>query len=163
MEKGGTPLPAKGGGGVAKKGEPEKESIIEINKKKKQESTCLCLCLCFWRVGVISHRALQPLFKISYRLWVAFEQCTLCQIHQKKFRGQTHPFFLAVQNSSIGDLVTDSLTHWVRDLLKNTTTGWPKRLVTLETFDQGDEETWPHQKKDNDKDKDKYKDNDKDN
>ena len=33
-------------------------------------------------------------------------------------------------------------------------------FVTLETFDQGDGETWPDQKKDIDKDKDK--DNDKD-
>ena len=37
-----------------------------------------------------------------------------------------------------------------------------ERLVTLETCDQSDEETWPDQKKDNDKDKDKDKDNDKD-
>ena len=36
------------------------------------------------------------------------------------------------------------------------------RLVTFETFDQGDEETWPDQQKDNDKDKYKDKDNDKD-
>ena len=35
------------------------------------------------------------------------------------------------------------------------------RLVTFETFDQSDEETWPDQKKDNDKDK--YTHNDKDN
>ena len=39
---------------------------------------------------------------------------------------------------------------------------WPKRLVTFETFDQSDKETWPDQKKDNDKDKYKDKDNDKD-
>ena len=36
------------------------------------------------------------------------------------------------------------------------------RLVTFETFDQSDEETWPDQEKDNDKDKCKDKDNDKD-
>ena len=33
--------------------------------------------------------------------------------------------------------------------------------MTYETFDQGDEETWPDQQKDDDKDK--YKDNDRDN
>ena len=27
------------------------------------------------------------------------------------------------------------------------TTEWPKRLVTFETFDQSDEETWPDQKR----------------
>ena len=62
--------------------------------------------------------------------------------------------------------MTLSLTHWVskwvRDLLKNTTTEWPETLVTFETFDQSDEETWPDQQKDNDKDKYKDKYNDKD-
>ena len=72
-------------------------------------------------------------------------------------------FFSCPADSSIGDLVTDWLTEWVRDLLKNTPTEWPQRLVTFETFDQSDEGTWPDQKKDNDKDKDKYKYNDKDN
>ena len=33
-----------------------------------------------------------------------------------------------------------------------------QRLVTFETFDQGDEETWPDQPKDHDKDKDNDKD-----
>ena len=55
--------------------------------------------------------------------------------------------FSCTADSSIGDLVTDSLTDWVRDLLKNTTTEWPQRLVTFETFDQSYEETWPDQKK----------------
>ena len=72
--------------------------------------------------------------------------------------------FLAVQNSSIGDLVT----HWLTDSL--TVLYWlrykerPQRPVTFETFDQSDEETWPDQQKDNDKDKykDKYKDKDND-
>ena len=41
-------------------------------------------------------------------------------------------------------------------------TEWPYRLVTFETLDQSDEETWPDQKKYNDKDKYKDKDNDKD-
>ena len=36
-----------------------------------------------------------------------------------------------------------------------------QRLVTFETFDLGDEERWPDQKRDNDKDR--YKDKDKDN
>ena len=49
--------------------------------------------------------------------------------------------FLAVQNSSIGDLVahslTQSLTHSLRVLLLLTL----QRLVTFETFDQSDEET----------------------
>ena len=56
--------------------------------------------------------------------------------------------FLAVQNSSIGDLVTHSLTHSVTDSLTEGTftfdiTDRPKRLATVETFDQSDEETWP--------------------
>ena len=38
----------------------------------------------------------------------------------------------------------------------------PCKLVTFETFDQSDEETWPDQKKDYDKDKYEDKDNDKD-
>ena len=38
----------------------------------------------------------------------------------------------------------------------------PKRPVTIETFDQSDEETWPDQQKDNNKYKDNDKDNDKD-
>ena len=37
-----------------------------------------------------------------------------------------------------------------------------KILLTFETFDQSDEETWPDQQKDNDKDRDNDKDNDKD-
>ena len=37
-----------------------------------------------------------------------------------------------------------------------------QRLVTFETFDQSDDETWYDPKKDNDKDNDKEKDNDKD-
>ena len=43
--------------------------------------------------------------------------------------------------------LTHSLSEWVRHLLKNTTTEWPQRLVTLKTFNQRDEETWPDQKK----------------
>ena len=34
--------------------------------------------------------------------------------------------------------------------------------MTVETFNQSDEKTWPSQKNDNDKDKYKHKDNDKD-
>ena len=49
-----------------------------------------------------------------------------------------------------------------QNLSPRATLEWPWRLVTLETFDQGDEETWPDQKKDNDKDKYKDKDNDND-
>ena len=51
--------------------------------------------------------------------------------------------FLAVQNSSIGDLVTDSLT----DSLSHSRTftfdikEQPERLVTFQTFHQRDEET----------------------
>jgi len=55
--------------------------------------------------------------------------------------------FSCPADSSIGDLVTHWLTEWVRDLFKNTTTEWPQRRVTFETFDQSDEETWPEQKK----------------
>ena len=72
--------------------------------------------------------------------------------------------FLAVQNSSIGDLVCPlvrPLGTTNNQSLQNSTE-WPERLVTFETFDQSDEETWPDQKKDNDKDKYKDKDNDKD-
>ena len=47
--------------------------------------------------------------------------------------------FSCPANSSIGDLVTHSLTHSLRDLLKNTTTDLPQRLVTFETFNQSDE------------------------
>ena len=43
--------------------------------------------------------------------------------------------FLAVHNSSIGDLVTNSLTDSVRTLLIDI------QRVTFETFDQNDEET----------------------
>ena len=54
--------------------------------------------------------------------------------------------FLAVHNSSIGDLVT----HWLTDsLLLLTYKEQPKRLVTFEKFDQSDEETWPEQHFDN--------------
>ena len=66
--------------------------------------------------------------------------------------------FLAVQNSSIGDLVTHSLTDWGYLLLLR----YKERLLTFETFDQSDEETWPDQEKDNDKDNYKDRDNDKD-
>ena len=47
-------------------------------------------------------------------------------------------------------------------IVKNTTREHSERIVTLLTFDQSDEETWPDQQKDNDIDKDKYKDKDKD-
>ena len=47
-----------------------------------------------------------------------------------------------------------------KTLLKNTTKEHSERLVTLETCDQSDKETWPDKQKDNDDDKDKYKDND---
>ena len=70
--------------------------------------------------------------------------------------------FSCPADSSIGDLVTHSLSEWVSDLFKNTTNERPQRLVSFETFDQSDEETWPDPKKDNDKDKYKDKDNDKD-
>ena len=48
-------------------------------------------------------------------------------------------------------------------MLKNTAIQHSERLVTLETCDESDEETWPDQQKDNDKDKDNDNDNDKDN
>ena len=76
--------------------------------------------------------------------------------------------FLAVQNSSWGDLVRLSvpwLVGWSgttnNQSLHNTTEG-PQRLVTFETFDQSDDGTWSDQQKDNDKDKAKEKDNEKD-
>ena len=49
--------------------------------------------------------------------------------------------FLAVQNNSIGDLVTDLLTEWLLILTL-------QRLVTFETFDQSDEVTWSDHKTD---------------
>ena len=59
--------------------------------------------------------------------------------------------------------------QWQRQIhLENTFKEQSQRLVTLETFDQSDEGTWPDQQKDNDKDKckgndkDKCKENDKD-
>ena len=51
--------------------------------------------------------------------------------------------FLAVQNSSIGDLVTHSLTQWLRHLLFFDIKERPYRPVTFETFDHSDEETGP--------------------
>ena len=61
----------------------------------------------------------------------------------------------------IGDLVTHSLTDYYT-LLKNTTTQHSEGLVTLETFDESDEETRQDQQKDNDKDNDNDKDRDND-
>jgi len=55
-----------------------------------------------------------------------------------------------------------------KDLLLFDIKGRPWRLVTCETYDQSDEETWPDQPKDNysnndkDKDKDKYIDHERD-
>ena len=46
-------------------------------------------------------------------------------------------------------------------MLKNTIIQHSERLVTLETCDESDEETWPDQPKDYDKDNDKDKPNDK--
>ena len=73
-------------------------------------------------------------------------------------------WFLAVHNSSKGDLVTHWVTDSVTDSLTFTfdITEWPKRLATFETFVQIHEKTWHDQKIDKDKDKDKDKDNDKD-
>ena len=45
--------------------------------------------------------------------------------------------------------------------LENTAKEQSLRLLTFETFDQGDEKTWPDQQKDNGEDKDNDKDNDK--
>ena len=89
----------------------------------------------------------ETFIKSRYRIW---RNCCHTQMH----RGtqNMNKIFSSPADSSIGDSL--------RDLLKNTTIEWPQKLVTLETFDQGDEETWPDQKKDNDKNKDK--DNDKD-
>ena len=57
--------------------------------------------------------------------------------------------FSCPQDSSIGDLVTNWLTHW--HIVENTTIQHSERLVTLVI----DEETWPDQQKENDNDKDK--------
>ena len=45
--------------------------------------------------------------------------------------------------------------------LENTFKERSLRLLTFETFDQGDEKTWPDQQKDNDEDKDNDKVNEK--
>ena len=76
--------------------------------------------------------------KIIYQIWQE-----ICHISVFK---NIYAVFSCPADSSIGDLVTHSLTEWVREFFKNTTTEWPWRLVTLEIFDQGDEETWPDQK-----------------
>ena len=55
--------------------------------------------------------------------------------------------FLAVHNRSIGDLVTNWLTQSLTFTFDITER--PKRLVTFETFDQSDQETWPDQHFDN--------------
>jgi len=76
---------------------------------------------------------------------------------------RTSPF-LAVQNSSIGDLVP-CLVGWsvtTNNQSLHNITEWPQRLVTFETFDQSDEGTWLDQQKGKDKDKDKDNDKDKD-
>ena len=67
---------------------------------------------------------------------------------------KTGKCFLAVQNSSIGDLVTHWVTDWLTVLLLLRYKERPERPVTFETFDQSDEETWPDQQKNNYKDKD---------
>ena len=73
--------------------------------------------------------------------------------------------FLAVQtrvrDSSIPTPVTHSLTHY-KEVLLFDIKEQPKRLVTFETYDQSDYETWPEQKKYHYKDKYKDIDNDKD-
>ena len=51
---------------------------------------------------------------------------------------ENYSLFLAVQNSSIGDLL---VTHSVTVLLLLTYKERPQRLVTFETFDQIDEES----------------------
>ena len=55
--------------------------------------------------------------------------------------GYINVSFLAVQNSSIGDLVTHSLTESLTVLLLLRYKERPQRPVTFETFDQSDEET----------------------
>ena len=47
-------------------------------------------------------------------------------------------------------------------MLKNTSRQYFERIVTLETCDESDGETWPDQQKDNDKDNDNDKDQDND-
>ena len=120
--------------------------------------------------------------RITYRsvigttTWVcSFNLTSLFTVTYKSVNG-TKPailfIFLAVQNSSIGDLVTDSLTHstftfdlqratqetrdlwdiwseWWGDMtwLRMTYQEQSLRLATIETFDQCDEETWPDWKR----------------
>ena len=58
--------------------------------------------------------------------------------------------------------VTEWVTEWVTlSILEHMTSHWLSEsnqgdLWPLETFDQGDEETWHDQKKDKDNDKEKY-------
>ena len=55
------------------------------------------------------------------------------------------------------------MTNTMTNNLENTLKECPWRLVTFETFDQSDEDTWTDQQKNNDKDNDSDNDNDKDN
>ena len=72
----------------------------------------------------------------------------LCLVSWKTQQPGDFVAFLAVQNSSIGDLVT----HWLSHSLTHSLSHWllllpykeqSLRLATIETFDQSDEETWP--------------------
>ena len=71
------------------------------------------------------------------------------------------PAFFSCPDESLRQLYTYPC-HYIQGPFTFWHTEWPQSLVTFETFDQSDEETWPDQKKYNDKDKCKYKDNDKD-
>ena len=65
--------------------------------------------------------------------------------------------FLAVQTVSETALYLPPVPDY-KDLLLFYIEEWPERLVTFETYDQSDKETWPDQKKYHDKDKDNDKD-----
>ena len=75
-----------------------------------------------------------------------FDQLCICMINCD---------FLAVQNCLIEaplPLVGPSSNTNNQSL--HNTTEWPQRLVTFETFDKSDEETWPDPQKDKEEDED---------
>ena len=97
---------------------------------KSEKVTCLA---CWIYTGTLWHKELlSELTERRLGMWVVYIHIEHC----------VHYVFSCPADSSIGDLVTHWVTEWVRDLLKNTTTEWPQRFATLETFDEGDDEKW---------------------
>ena len=57
----------------------------------------------------------------------------------------TFGFFLAVQNSSIGDLVNHWVSHWLRTLLLDIQRATPETCDIWDIWYLSDEETWSDQ------------------